>query len=181
MSLLRGAKQLRLYLELRVSRELVWYLLESSWEFFQTTHPCPPHQCKEQGLSGSCWYKQILRPVLDSLQFGETQEIFFFFFPQRLSPALLSLGAREKKKFQRSKIKILVSYNAAGVTVRWQENVNYVGEGESDGHTDKLLQVGAPELQVSGRKPSTHPAQAFCCLHVLKAKLYFGFWDEKLH
>ena len=99
MSLPKGAKQLRLSLDLRVSRELVWYLLESSWEFFQTTHPCPPHQPKEQGLSGSCWYKQILRPVLDSLQFGETQEnFFFFFFSQRLSPALLSLGARKKKK-----------------------------------------------------------------------------------
>ena len=174
MSLPKGAKQLRLYLDLRVSREVVWYLLESSWEFFQTTHPCPPHQPKEQGLSGSCWYKQILRPVLDSLQFGETQENFFF--SQRLSPALLSLGARKKKKkFQKSKIKILVLYNAAGVTLRWQENVNYVGEGEADTHTDKLLQVGTPELQVSGRKPSTHPMQAFCCLHVLKARLYSGF------
>ena len=53
--------------------------------------------------------------------------------------------------------------------------MNYVGKGESDIHTDKLLQVGTPELQVSGRKTSTHPAKAFCCLHVLKARLYFGF------
>lgn len=31
------------------------------------------------------------------------------------------------------------------------------------------------------RETPTHPAKALCCLHVLKARLYFGFWNEKLH
>lgn len=129
-----------------------------SCEFLQTTHTRPHYHPKGKGLSGSSWHKKILRPVLDGLQFGETQEKFLSW---RLIVQLYCVEALGVKKFPRSKIKILVSNSAAGVTLQWQENVNYVREGEADMHTDKPFSKrglqGSRRLERDANPPSKGP------------------------
>lgn len=142
-------------------------LSEWSCEFFQTTHTCPHYHPKGKGLSGRGYTRISWDQSQMACNLGKHMR---FFVMKTHSPALLSLGVRRGKKSQRSKIKILVSYSAAGVTLQWQENVNYVREEESDMHTDKLFLKW--ELQSSRRlqRDANSPSKGLVLLAGLKSQ-----------
>lgn len=147
-------------------------LSESFWSFFQTAHTCPPHHPKEKGLSGTCCYKQILA----TLQFWETKRIFFFMKTPSL--ALLSLGTR-RKKFPKVKNK-----NTSFIQCSWSD-ISMTGKCElCERERQTCTQTSSPRGGNSGAPgvwQGNPPGKALCSSLFLKARLYFGLWNEKLH